>query len=299
MKEVKRFETWSRYCGSNWDFEHASKYILQLENNELIEAGYFIHFYNAKIVKNVIELPTSIGCPMQCKFCASSSIPFIRKMSVKEEFLVLDHIYKRETLSVQSPLIISFTGIGDLFFTFNTVERTILDIASINNDIQFIVSSCHWTFEMFKRMEQLYNKVVFRAIQITYISFRKIILHDIIGYCRLDPMDNFCFENVIEHIRKSSIPNFSINYLLLSDLNDSRKDFLDFLSLLMPIKDKICVRISKLNITKACKANQISASTLKKMKELKKILEENGINAYLFYTMEDNGIGCGQLLSEI
>lgn len=73
---------------------------------------------------------------------------------------------------------------------------------------------------------------------------------------------------------------------------------MDFVSSVIPVKEKIWVRISKLNITKASIANQLSVSTLAKMEELKTLLEENGVYSYLFYAVEDDGIGCGQLLTE-
>ena len=151
---------------------------------------------------------------------------------------------------------------------------------------------------MFKRIEKIYEKVIFRAIQITYISSKKDILEDAISYYKLDPADTLNFDSTIELIKKSSIPRCRINYLMLSGLNDSREDFLTFISTVTPVKEKIWVRISKLNVTKASTVNQMSVSTLERMEELKALLEENGIYAYLFYAMEDDGIGCGQLLSE-
>lgn len=219
-------------------------------------------------------------------------------MSVEEEVLLFNYIYQRNVPSIQSPLVVSFTGIGDLFFTIDTVEKAILDIASTHDNIQFTVSSCHWTEAMFKRIETMYNQVKFRSVQITYISFIKNILHDVVNYYKIDTSESSSFQNVINCIEKSTIPKFRINYLLLSGLNDSQKDFFAFLSLITPIRDKVWVRISKLNMTKACFKNQVVASTLKKMEELKALLESNGIRAYLFYAKGDDGIGCGQLLSE-
>ena len=298
MREIKRYETWNRYQGSNWNYEHANKYILKLEDSNLVEAGSFTHFNNKNIVKNVIELPSSLGCPMRCKFCASSSIPFIRRLSIEEELVIFNHIYQNGTLPLHVPLVISFTGIGDLFFTLDTVERTILSIGNEHNDVQFTVSSCLWTPEMFGRIEQLYKKAKFRAVQITYISYKKDILSRAIEHYRLNSSNNFSFDNTINCVRKSSILEYRINYLLLNGINDSKDDFSIFLSLLMPIKNKVQVRISKLNITKASMTNHISVSTFERMEELKTLLIENGIRAYLFYAAEDDGIGCGQLLSE-
>ena len=297
MNEVKKYETWNRYQGSNWNSEHGFKYILQLEDNHLVEAGYFIHYHNGKIIKSVIELPSSLGCPMKCKFCAAFAIPFIRKLNVEEELMIFNHIYQSTALLAQSPLIISFMGIGDLFFTINTVEKTILDICNRHNDIQFTVSSCHWTTEMFTRIQELYNKAMFRAVQITYISYKKDILYNVIDYFNLTQTDCY-FESIVNCIKESPIAKFRINYLLLSHINDSQEDFLTFISLIAPLKDKILVRISRLNITKACEINRISVSSLEKMEELKILLEDNGIQAYLFYAINNDKIGCGQLLSE-
>lgn len=298
MKEIKRYEIFNKYSGSNWDSEHTTKYIFELRNGKIIEAGYFIHFYGDKEKKRVIELPTSYGCPMKCKFCASSFINDVQQLNADEVLDIYNYIYETQNLKHVYPLFVSMTGIGDLYFTIDLVEKITSSISNDRNDIGFTVSSCFWTESMIKRIENIYNNIKFRAIQITYISYDNRILQNLIGYYTLKYNDRPTFQQTVQHMFNSKIQQFRINYLMLKGINDTREDFFKFLSLILPVKDKVIIRISKLNTTKASIVNNISESSIERMGELKLLLDSNGFKAYLFYSVINDGMNCGQLLTE-
>ena len=84
----------------------------------------------------------------------------------------------------------------------------------------------------------------------------------------------------------------------MKGINDSKDDFDAFISIFEEVKNKIIVRISKINLTDSCKRNSIISSPIEKMEEFKQQLMENGYNAYLFYSYVNDGMNCGQLITE-
>lgn len=298
MEKIKKYETLNEYAGSNWNIEHTTKYIFKNSNEQLIEAGYFIHFYNDTVMKHVIELPASYGCPMKCKFCASSSIDYVKTLNPDEIYYIFNWIYDKKELEEKKSIVVAMTGIGDLYFTIGVVEKALLLIAEKRSDIQFTVSSSLWTEQMFRKIERIYQKIKFRAIQITYISLEPQVLKKLIGYYDLNIENALFITKIPYYIANSAIPQFRINYLMMNGINDSDNDFTAFISYILPIKEKVIVRISKLNITQVCLSNNLTASSLQRMKILKTLLDLHGINAYLFYSLKDDGMNCGQLLTE-
>ncbi len=85
---------------------------------------------------------------------------------------------------------------------------------------------------------------------------------------------------------------------MIKDVNNSLEDFDNFKSNLIEIKDKIVVRISKLNETKTTKMNNLYPDEIEVMEQFKNILTEAKIKSYIFYSEKNDNLNCGQLISE-
>lgn len=149
-----KYSTTNTYAGSDWNFEETTKYIFS-NNHEYIEAGYFIHYLQAgnsmEEKKHVIELPSSYGCLMKCGFCASSQINNIHALDAEEIYEIFTYIFDHNQLESKKHILVSMMGIGDLYFTMNTVEKLLQKIHCNYNNIYFSVSSCYWTELMVKK----------------------------------------------------------------------------------------------------------------------------------------------------
>ena len=96
----------------------------------------------------------------------------------------------------------------------------------------------------------------------------------------------------------SSIRNLRINYLMIKGLNDNCEDFKRFVDLVDCIKNKVTIRISKMNNTIDSKKNNLMPPDINSLFELRDYLLKKGFNVYVFYSMIDDNMNCGQLITE-
>ena len=292
------YTTTNSYAGSDWNFEKTSKYVFS-NGQECIEAGYFIHYFkngnSMEEMKHVIELPSSHGCLMRCGFCASSQIMNIRVLESEEIYEIFTYIFHYNKLENKKNILVSMKGIGDLYFTLDTVEKVLQKISYNYRDICFSVSSCYWTEEMLKKIEFLQTFINFRTIQVSYITHNVEKLKNVIPY-----YENIIYDvdAMIQIIKQSNIKEFKINYMLIKGLNDSDDDFAAFISRFEGIKNMIVIRISKVNETQASIKNGIIGASIDRMLEFKKQLLNQDYKAYTFYSYKDDNMNCGQLITE-
>lgn len=292
----KKYHTSNKYSGSDWNYEETTKYVFSFDLG-YVEAGYFIHYLESEngIIekKHVIELPSSYGCPMKCAFCASSLISNVKPLSSNEIYKIFYYIYENNHLTENKSLLVSMKGIGDLYFTIDSVLGAIKQMASVNKKITFSVSSCYWTYDMLKKVENMSTEVLFRSIQFTYVSYDNDVLKNIIKFYESRTYD---IDMISSMITKSKLHQFKINYIMIEGVNDSEKDFEIFISKLKKIRQKIVIRISKMNVTESSKMNKLNGTTINKMMDFKKQLKDEGFNVYLFYSYKDDQMNCGQLI---
>lgn len=284
-----------RYHSRDWKYESSTKYVFSYDNL-IIEAGYFEHFIDDEMLlplKRVIELSTSYGCQFRCKYCASSSIRSVTLLTPDIVFDVFSFIYDDNGLNHFENIEVSFLGIGDAYYTIDTILSVIPMIISKNNYIVFNVSSCYWTKTSIAKIEKYRNYI--KTIQMTYLSFAIDTVRRIIPGL---PPDFTEAQDVIHILNDSMFSRFRINYIMIKDLNDSDDDFLEFLRIVSGYKEKTIVRISKMNMTNAARSNQLQTPEIKELFKLDTILKHNGVNSYVFYSFQDDNMNCGQLITE-
>lgn len=300
MKLIKVYCTEGKYQTRSWVAEKTYKYIFEIDG-DYVESGCFIHYADegmTRYTEHVIELSTSIGCPMKCAFCASSKIRNVRVLAAQEIFDMFYHIYQDKVQKFSEPirLVVSFLGIGDLFYTIDHVLAAIEMICKIDANALFNFSSCFWTSEMLEKIAafDLVNNI--KTIQTTYVSAKPEIAKQLIpGLFRFA----FDFKKIIANmVNKFPRHKIRINYLVIKNTNDSADDFYMFVDMLKGIETRIFVRISKLNTTAASSTNSLFAPDISRMTKLMNILENANIESYLFYSFQNDKMNCGQLITE-
>lgn len=283
----------NKYSGSDWDFEKTEKYVYKDKDN-LYEVGYFEHYKQERFIKSVIELPVSYGCQSKCKFCASSAISKYQPLEVEQMLFLFEQIYFSKHLEEKTYVLLTMTGTGDLFFNEEKIKKFLFKLKKYDN-VYVTLSSCLWNNELLYRIDKISDEIKFRNIQITYVSNKKDIVDNLIPFYLKHYFD---FDEIVEYIKSSTKNYYRINYIMIKGYNDKEEDFYEFKDKIAAIKDKIVVRISKLNETKATIRNNLEAGTIEDMKRLEKILQKEKIRAYLFYSEENDNMNCGQLITE-
>lgn len=297
LKLIDCISSEGMYNSAHWKYEDTYKYVFDLNDN-IIEAGFFIHYKDCEkkdCEKYVIELPTSYGCPIRCKFCASCNIKYNGIIGINELFQVFAYIYEHNGLQDNNNVRVSYLGIGDLYYTIDNVLEVSEMINKCHSNIQYNLSSCLWNEQMFRKISNSSIKKNIKNLQITYVSHKTAILRNVI------PVffnQDISFHKINDSIIKYDFICCRINYIMINGINDSIKDFFEFIDLFQRVKERIVVRISKLNETEASISNRIRPASSEKMRQFYLILKDNGFNSYLFYSYKNDNMNCGQLINE-
>ncbi|MCM1414985.1 MAG: hypothetical protein NC430_03550 [bacterium] len=293
MKELQKLKVENRYAGSNWNFEKTTKYIYEINGNK-IEAGYFEHYMDGSLIKTVIELPQSYGCPGKCKFCASSSIDSFLQLDENLLEEMFERIYCENGLDKSPYVLLTMTGIGDIFFNFDNVKKFLINIKEYRN-LYVTLSSCFWNGELLKIISELNKYIRIKNIQITYVTSKEDELKKIIPFYQGHA---FCFDEIIQQIKMSDKEYYRINYIMIKGINDSKKDFDSFRDIIGCVRDKVIVRIAKLNETGTTKRNGLVPTDISTLESFHKFLQQKNINSYVFYAYKNDNMNCGQLITE-
>lgn len=288
----------NRYAGNGWNLEHTTKYVISI-NQKLVEVGHFIHYLvtndKKEFVKEVIELPSSRGCPIKCSYCASSYINKYSQLTADEIVELFNYI--NEGAGEKSHyLLVTMTGIGDYTLCYRNVNEALLRINQKASNIHFTVSSCIWNKEAIESVNKLSNAIDIRSTNITYISNDQYKVEKLIHYYR---DHQFNANAMIEEFYNSSLCNLRVNYLMIKDINDKEESFDSFAEAFKSLKQRTKVRVSKMNKTIASTKAGLYSPQLQNMMYCNKYLQSKGFDSYVFYSEEDDQMNCGQLLTEM
>ena len=293
MKELRRVDVENFYSGSNWNFEKTTKYIYEIDGNK-VETGYFEHYRDKDFIKSVIELPQTFGCPSKCQFCASSAIENFETLSADVLMEMFKRMYDENGLEGVSYVLLTMTGIGDIFFNYDNVKAFLLRIQGYQN-LHVTLSSCFWNLELLRKVDSLNEIIKIKNIQITYVSNNKEKLEKLIPFYQ---GQTYYLGDVLRYIEMSDKEYYRINYIMIKDVNDSKEDFNSFCEILEKVRDKVIVRISRLNETGTTKRNGLLPTDISTLERFQDFLQQKRISSYIFYAHKDDNMNCVQLITE-
>lgn len=293
LEQIRYIESENQYSGNGWNFESTRKYLYHSGCMRL-EAGYFEHYLNSKFVKAVIELPVSYGCPAKCGFCASSIIQTFQPLHSEQMMKLFEDLYNTHQASKRKTVLVSLTGMGDIYFNPDHVIDFLLRLSSYRN-LQITLSSCLWNKALLEKVSRLEPQLTIRNIQITFVSDKSDVLSRVMPVYAGKTPD---FDEILNFIKTSDKQYYRFNYILIDGLNDSEEDFQRLNTMLADVKDKVIVRISRLNKTNATEMNGLSQAASEKAEQLSQVLQSAGIKNYMFYAERNDNMNCGQLVTE-
>lgn len=285
----------NKYKSKDWDREITNKFIFR-DSHGIYEAGLFRHYLGKTFVKAVIELPVGFGCPSKCRYCASARIDGFYPLTAQQMRSMFEQLYWENDLDKMGNVLLSMTGMGDIYFNQKNVFA-FLDTLRGYNNLSLTLSSNFWTASLLEKAVAVRSLLQIRYIQYTYVSDKQDIRERLIGI--LDSMEKQDFlDEYISFIQADNNLFYRINYIVISNINDSEDDVDRFIRLVDGIKDKLTVRLSRLNETGATRENHLVPSDCVRLGEINEQMKNAGLQSYIFYSENNDNMNCGQLITE-
>lgn len=288
---VEKLVSNSKYQARTWDYEDAFRYVFKINNN-ILEAGFFVHYKDNNPMKKVVELPTSYGCPVHCKHCASGALNSTKQLSDADIIEMFNYIAIDNNIKNNEKILVTYSGIGE-----GALQKNNLTIASkkITKDYRssyFNLSTVGFDFSFIGFCENLSKEIQLNHIQVTYLHYDTETLEDIIPNARKLGFD---FLNLVHAIKESRSTKVRFNYVCIKGYNDSQIHWEEFTKRIEPVRDQVIVRVSRLNETEISKVNNLVSPEIDILYALEKYLLGRGFSTHVFTPENDNTMNCGQL----
>ncbi len=239
-----------------------------------------------------ICISTQVGCPMNCAFCATGQMGFIRNLSAGEivaQVLYFARMLKDEGLTLTNIVVM---GMGEPFHNYDAVMKAI-DIINHPDGMQFgerrVTVS---TVGIIPRIEQFANARRQVNLAVSLHAPSNTIRDQIMPANKKYPLDELML--VCKYYTEKTKRRITFEYALINGLNDSTENAIQ---LSRRLKGMLChVNLIPLNSTKKFDG---SGSSHDRVKSFKMVLDRAGIPCSVRLKRGiDIGAGCGQLLSE-
>lgn len=293
----KKHSTKNHYGSRDWNLELTEKFVFR-DTHGRYEAGFFQHYKDKTFVKAVIELPVGFGCPAKCRYCASSHTDGFYPLNAEQMKLMFDYLYRQNDADKMGQVLLSITGMGDICFNRENVFAFLESFRGCGyENLSLTLSSNFWTAALLEKAVAINEFLPIRYIQYTYVSDDPKIRNDLIGI--LGSMDGKDFlDEYISFVKKSIESFYRINYIVIDGVNDSAEDVERFINLVNGIKNKLTIRISQLNETRATKRNNLVPAGHIRLGEILEQMKNAGLQSYVFYAVTNDNMNCGQLVTE-
>ena len=267
--------------------ELTNKILFRLQDDRMIES--VLMRYNER---NTICISTQVGCPMNCAFCATGQMGFIRNLSAGEivaQILYFARMLKEEGLKLTNIVVM---GMGEPFHNYDAVMKAI-DIINDPDGTNFgerrVTIS---TVGLIPRIEQFTAAKRQINLAVSLHAPSNAVRDKIIPANKKYPIDPL-LESCKNYTEKTG-RRITFEYALIHGLNDNYENAVQ---LSKRLKGMLChVNLIPLNSTKKFDG---SGSNHDRVQSFKSVLDRNGIPCSVRLKRGiDIGAGCGQLVSE-
>lgn len=242
--------------------------------------------------RNTICISTQVGCPMNCAFCATGQMGFIRNLSAGEitaQILFFARMLKSEGMKLTNIVVM---GMGEPFHNYDAVMKAIgiiNDPDGMNFGERRITIS---TVGIIPRIEQFTSARRQINLAVSLHAPTNTIRDRIIPANKKYPLDQL-LEACRNYTEKTG-RRITFEYALIHGLNDNYENAV---ALSKRLKGMLChVNLIPLNSTSKFEG---SGSNHDRVSSFKSVLDRNGIPCSVRLKRGiDIGAGCGQLVSE-
>ncbi len=264
-----------------------NKLLFRLQDDRMIES--VLMRYRER---NTICISSQVGCPMNCAFCATGQMGFIRNLSAGEivaQILFFARLLKEEELKLTNIVVM---GMGEPFHNYDAVMKAI-DIINDPDGMNFgerrITIS---TVGLVPRIEQFTAAKRQINLAVSLHAPSNAVRDKIIPANKKYPIDQLL--DACKNYTEKTGRRITFEYALIHGLNDNYENAVQ---LSKRLKGMLChVNLIPLNSTKKYEG---SGSNHDRVQSFKSVLDRNGIPCSVRLKRGvDIGAGCGQLVSE-
>lgn len=277
------------YTSRRWNFEEALRLVISGSKGTL-ETSLYRHFVDGRYLKTVIELPTSYGCQVGCGHCASGMIGTRRNLSAID----LDAIYRMTLARCEGEELaqhnVSFAGIGECSLNAGNILAFCRTIEGHKIDFSFTTVGIRPAF-----IEEIYRnsrEIRIKVLQISLLHHSTLLLCQRIGRGFV----KFNLEDIVEQCTHTPGLRTRLNYVLMSDFNDSDECVREIAETIKPLRELTTIRVSLLNETPVSKMNNLLPTDRKKVFYVSEYFKSLGFDSYAFMSEHNDEMNCGQLI---
>jgi 23S rRNA (adenine2503-C2)-methyltransferase len=215
------------------DTDGTTKFLFKLLDGQAIESVLI----PMKEGKNTICVSTQVGCKMNCKFCATAKLGFIRNLQTWEIVYQVRYIYNQIKKETHRTPNIVFMGMGEPLDNYENVIRAIL---IINNEHGLSISRRRITVStcgIVPKIEELKKDLAYINLAISLNAA------DNLKRNYLMPINNsYPIEELINSAKDFPLPErkrLTFEYIMIKGFNDTQEDIKNLIKLLKPIKCKL------------------------------------------------------------
>ncbi len=288
LQKIKVHKREDRFTSKNFDKQIAYKYLFKLKCKNIIESAAYLHFMNGKPSNLAIDISTMVGCPMQCKFCESSMIKYVRDLNSKEIYAQVAKLIQTHSSDDIPEITCSFQGIGEPSLLPNTILHSCSDILNLDKRIIFSIST---TAHNIAALQIWRNSTIpIYSLQISCSGTTTEKIRNIMPYSpRIEKIINEAFMCA----SSSNFTKVKINYILIKDYNDTEEDLRFIVETFK--NSPIIIKISSLNKTISSKNNSLQQCSMENAKKFCTKLTAAGVNSFVYGTFNSTNVSCGQL----
>lgn len=299
MDVEKRIEKVIKYNARSWNNQLVHKYLLKYNKggkNRILECMTIIHYQNERINDLTIELSNMYNCVVGCRFCASSALP--------ETICFLDgldYVRQLNTCLTESGInpdefenfYVSFAGIGEPSVAYKSIADAMVIIRDMFPQVKFNIATFGFNMKCFDYWRVM--ELPIRTLQIPFYSSEIETLKYIVENLPSAYDFQSVVKNALSYKNSKKECRVKINYLVMKDINDTPQELENLCKYLEEFKNDIVIKVSYLNYTKPGEENNFYSPGIEKLDKIKKKLDKQGFNCYIFGTEINTELGCGQL----
>jgi adenine C2-methylase RlmN of 23S rRNA A2503 and tRNA A37 len=292
IKVIDYKQNLNTYLTEHWKYEKVHRLVLSF-CDKVIECSVFEHLDEKKNKVNAsVEISSMYGCPVGCKYCASNLIGGCQFLTPEEMFMQVKTAIEYTGVPIKDyPIVIvSFSGIGEPSLIPDRIITAAHLIIRQYPEAKFYLASTCVKPELIDILGS--SGLPFRSFWVTYIHYDTQKASQVIPSLR---NHQYNFKKIVDRLKSFDLCKVKINCVFIKDFNDSNKDIEHLLRMLGPIKDKVIIRITRINPTAASCNNRLGIVNSKRLLEIAELIEGKGFQKHIYFTETNDNFNCGQL----